>query len=90
MKTKNLIVVLFLLLTVNFANAQDDNNQQKKRDFSNIKTKLTGRVLDNESGKPLESVSVQLYSMKDTNKLVKGTASGNDGSFMIDGFRPGK
>jgi outer membrane receptor protein involved in Fe transport len=90
MKIKYLTFFLTLLVFINYANAQDENNQPKKRDFSNVKTKLTGRVLDNETEKPLESVNVQLYSLKDTNKLVKGTASGNDGTFVLEGFRPGK
>ncbi|MCE1165482.1 MAG: TonB-dependent receptor [Bacteroidetes bacterium] len=82
---------MFLFLIAVVSNAQEENNQQqKKRDFSNVKTKLTGRVLDNESDKPLESVNIQIYSMRDTNKLVKGTATGSDGTFELSGFRPGK
>ncbi len=89
MKIKYLFILILLALFAGSSYSQDGENQQKKRDFSNIKTKLSGRVLDTESEKPLESVNVQLYSMKDTNKLVKGIATSNDGTFVLEGFRPG-
>ncbi len=82
-------VVLFVFL-INSAFSQEIENQPKKKDFSNVKTKLTGRVLDAESNKPIESATVQIYSLKDTTKLVKGTATDAEGNFVLADFRPGK
>ncbi|MCU0372719.1 MAG: TonB-dependent receptor [Ignavibacteria bacterium] len=71
--------------------SQEINERQKNnRDFSNIKTKLTGKVSDKETGKPVEGAAVQIYSEKDTTKLVKGTASDKEGNFILEEFRPGK
>lgn len=70
--------------------SQEIENQPKKKDFSNVKTKITGRVLDAESSKPIESATVQIYSLKDTTKLVKGNATDKDGNFVLADFRPGR
>lgn len=82
-------VVLFMFMSANLF-SQEIENQPKKKDFSNIKTKLTGRVLDAESNKPVESATVQIYSLKDTTKLVKGAATDAEGNFVLADFRPGK
>lgn len=84
-----LVVVLFVFMSASLF-SQEIENQPKKKDFSNIKTKITGRVLDAESSKPIESATVQIYSLKDTTKLVKGTATDKDGNFVLADFKPGK
>ena len=80
---------MFVFISANVF-SQDNENQPKKKDYSNIKTKLTGRVLDAESSKPIEAATVQIYSLRDTTKLVKGTATDKDGNFILADFRPGK
>lgn len=82
-------LLLIALLSVNIF-AQDLENEKKKRDVSNIKTKLTGRILDFETEKPIEAATVQIFSIKDTTKLVKGTASDSEGYFILTDFKPGK
>jgi len=83
------VVVLFVFMSASLF-SQEIENQPKKKDFSNVKTKITGRVLDAENSKPVESATVQIYSLKDTTKLVKGTATDKDGNFVLADFRPGK
>lgn len=83
------IVLMFVSMSVGVF-SQEIEDQPKKKDFSNIKTKITGRVLDAESTKPIESANVQIYSLKDTTKLVKGTATDQAGNFTLSDFKPGK
>ncbi|MFA7361437.1 MAG: TonB-dependent receptor [Candidatus Kapaibacterium sp.] len=82
-------LVLVALLSVNLI-AQDLESEKKNRDLSDIKTKLAGRIIDFESGKPVEAATVQIFSIKDTTKLVKGAATDKDGNFVITDFKPGK
>jgi len=89
MRYFTLILLNFILISGLFS--QDQNERQRgNRDFSNIKTKLTGKVSDRETGKPVEGAAVQIYSEKDTTKLVKGAASDKDGNFILVDFKPGK
>ena len=84
-----LVALMFTYMSVS-GFSQDIENEPKKKDYSNIKTKITGRVLDAESNKPIESANVQIYSLKDTTKLVKGTATDAEGNFILADFRPGR
>jgi len=84
---RQFIAILITIILVNTSFSQDEQRQQQNR---NVKTKLYGRVLDKETNKPLESATVQIYSLKDTTKLVKGTATDKDGNFVLEEFRPGK
>jgi outer membrane receptor protein involved in Fe transport len=84
-----LIFLNIILISVLFS--QDQNEQQRRnRDFSDVKTKITGRVTEKETNKPVEGAAIQIYSERDSTKLVKGTSSDKDGNFILKDFRPGK
>jgi len=85
----SLLFVLFIFMYTGVF-SQENENQPKKKDNSVVKSRLSGRVIDAESNKPIESASVQIYSLKDTTKLVKGAATDNNGNFSLFDFRYGK
>lgn len=68
---------------------QDDEEMQKRRkEFMNVKGKISGKVYDKETDKPLESASVQLFRQKDSS-FVLGVPTKKDGSFLIEDIRGG-
>ncbi len=50
---------------------------------------IAGKVVDGETGEPLEFVSVAVYQSEDQS-LITGTISEPDGSFHIKGLSPGE
>jgi outer membrane receptor protein involved in Fe transport len=86
-KTFIFLLTAFILLSA-VLHAQD-KPKREKRDVSNIKTKITGKVMDGETGNPLESATIQLIKLKDSSR-VAGTSTGKDGTFTLEQVPFGK
>jgi outer membrane receptor protein involved in Fe transport len=82
MKIKILVLSVFLLLISNFSFSQD---KPKKRNIegSDKKGKITGVVIDSISNSPIESATVQLFSLRDSS-LVTGAATNKAGEFTLE------
>lgn len=59
------------------------------RVVGNVSGTISGKVIDEESGDPLEFVSVAIYDAKDES-LVTGTITGSQGEFSIKGISQGE
>lgn len=74
MQRKTLLVTkifLFLFVLANLAFSQPKG-----------KGTIKGQIIDKDSGKPIESVAIQLFRIKDSS-LVKGVATDTAGSFLL-------
>ena len=69
------LILLFLLLSVTL-------NGQPPVEIKSV-GKITGTVLEKESGKPVEFATLQLYRVSDQT-MVKGTVSDTKGNFSIN------
>ncbi|MCX6166104.1 MAG: TonB-dependent receptor [Ignavibacteriae bacterium] len=82
MNNKTIVLVVFVLVLTSFTFSQD---KPKKRDFegSDKKGKITGIVIDSSSNTPIESATVQLFSLRDSS-LVTGAATNKKGEFTLE------
>ena len=76
-----LICTAFLLLQTTASKAMGSINISEKG-------QICGRIVDSITGNPLESVSVDLYTLKGE-KLVVGTLTNNKGMFTLTMIEPG-
>jgi outer membrane cobalamin receptor len=74
MKIQSLVLLLFFFLSTRVA--------------GNVSGTISGKVVDQETGDPLEFVSVAVYNEKDQS-LVTGTITGIEGEFTIKGVGQG-
>jgi|WetSurMetagenome_2_1015567.scaffolds.fasta_scaffold03664_5 outer membrane receptor protein involved in Fe transport len=82
MMKRNLICVTIFLLLINIFSLLNANAQDK-RNFPNVQGKVNGKVFDKELNSPLESVTIQLFRMKDSS-LVTGAITNSKGEFSLD------
>lgn len=82
MKIKLISIVILVLFFANCSISQD-KPKRKNSDGSDKKGKITGVVIDNETNTPIESATVQLFSLRDSS-LVTGASTGKNGDFSID------
>ncbi len=54
-----------------------------------LQGQISGSVADAESGDPIPTATVAVWSVADSS-LATGTVAGDDGSFLIEGIRPGR
>ncbi len=71
----SLFLLLFLILSIQV--------------LGNVSGTISGKVIDQESGDPLEFVSVAVYNTEDES-LVTGTITGTEGEFSIKGIGQGE
>lgn len=76
-KILSLLTLLLLICLNSFA----DNSP-------NDKAAILGKILDGKTGQPVEYATVAVYDQQ-TNGLISGTITSNDGSFKIDGLKSG-
>src|ERR1035437_4164128 len=72
------LIVLFFALTF-FAQAQEEKNAEGK---------ITGRIIDSLSGKPIEYATIGLFTIGE-NKVVNGTTADDKGDFIMDNVAEG-
>lgn len=82
MKDKILVLVIFVLISSTFTFSQE---KPKKRNSENSdkKGRITGVVIDSSSNSPIESATVQLFSLRDSS-LVTGAATNKAGEFTLE------
>ncbi len=74
-RIQTIVLILFFLISM--------------RVVGNISGTISGKVIDQESGDPLEFVSVAIYNEEDES-LVTGTITGSEGEFTIKGVGQGE
>ncbi|MEI6347035.1 MAG: TonB-dependent receptor [Bacteroidota bacterium] len=74
------ILGLFLCLLISFSSTAQNTTK--------IEGKITGKIIDSLSGKPMEYVSISLVSLQ-ANKVVNGTSSDSKGFFKITNIPEG-
>ena len=89
MKIINLLILFIFLLSFNLIYSQDDKSKHRF-EGSDKKGKITGQVVDKETNSPIESASVQIFRLRDTNSVAGGTATDKKGNFAIENVRIGK
>src|ERR1035437_703775 len=72
------LIVLFFALTF-FAQAQEEKNAEGK---------ITGKIIDSLSGKPIEYATIGLFTIGE-NKVVNGTTADDKGDFIMDNVAEG-
>lgn len=72
------LTVLFFALTF-FAQAQEEKNAEGK---------ITGKIIDSLSGKPIEYATIGLFTIGE-NKVVNGTTADDKGDFIMDNVAEG-
>lgn len=85
-------VVCVLLLTVFFSSFSQQNEYRSNQGNynGNLPTiKITGKIIDSLANQPVEYANIVIYRTKDSS-MVTGTISKPDGSFIIEGLRPGR
>ncbi|HUP88685.1 MAG TPA: carboxypeptidase regulatory-like domain-containing protein, partial [Longimicrobiales bacterium] len=85
--TRLAAVVLMMGFAAQNVSAQQPAGQSQATPVS-ATGEIRGTVLDKESNTPISSASVAVWD-KATNKLVAGAIVKNDGTFRIEGLRPG-
>ncbi len=75
----NCTLLFIIFISFEKADAQDDQN---KRKFSDIKGIISGKIFDKDLKAPIESVTIQLFRMKDSS-LVTGTSTNAKGEFTL-------
>jgi len=81
MKIYKFIIILIFLITVSLSAADAG-------DFSNLKPRVYGMVVDKSTNAPLEGATLQLFKLSDST-LAGGTVTGPDGKFEILDISPG-
>jgi outer membrane receptor protein involved in Fe transport len=80
MKIKIISLAILVLFLTSYSFSQD---KPKRKSTEGTKGKITGIVIDNETNTPIESATMQLFSLRDSS-LVTGTATNKNGEFSID------
>ncbi|MEC9208981.1 MAG: outer membrane beta-barrel family protein [Bacteroidota bacterium] len=92
-------ILLFIFIVPLFALAQDRGGgrgiggsfkgfgKDNSKDY--IKGNIVGKVLDSETGEPLEFANISLSNIR-WNKIVEGTITDEKGKFYIEKIRSGK
>jgi outer membrane receptor protein involved in Fe transport len=79
---KNLLkIVLIIFLFINISNAQDQRRFPMGN--LNINGKITGKLIDEQSGKPIEYGNIVLYRFRDSS-MATGTISNSQGNFILE------
>ncbi len=85
MHLRHFIALLTLLFIVDGAFAQPPRGERRE----GFGGRISGRVVDDVSGKPVEYANVVVYAQRDSSQLY-GAAADSDGRFEITGVRPGR
>ncbi len=83
-----LAIVIIVITGLNLA-AQDNPNGRQDIKFYDL-IKISGRVVDNDTEEPVPGAAVQIFSSKDTTRLIKGTETAEDGYFLFTDIKPGR
>lgn len=78
-RTLGLIIFVLAFSTLIFSKDKPKRNSEG----SDKKGKITGIVIDSSSNTPVESATVQLFSIRDSS-LVTGTATNKNGEFTLE------
>ena len=80
-------IALTILLLVNISNAQE----QRRFPMGNLNVsgKISGKLIDEQSGKPIEYGNIVLYRFRDSS-MVTGTISNSQGNFVLDNVNVGR
>ncbi|TRZ64070.1 TonB-dependent receptor, partial [bacterium] len=81
----NRFIILLLIIAV----SAGMTFSQDKRKQSDKKGTITGIIIDDDSKSPIESVTVQIFKMKDSS-LVTGTTTDKEGKFLIGNVPMGR
>lgn len=81
-------IFLILLIGIQFANAQDMRFRKIPGNL-NLKGKITGIVLDQQSQTPIEYGNIVVYRYRDSS-MVTGTTSNAQGKFILDDVNIGR
>lgn len=85
---KNILkVVIIVLLFFNITKAQDQRRSPMGN--LNINGKITGKLIDEQSGKPIEYGNIVLYRFRDSS-MATGTISNSQGNFVLDNVNVGR
>lgn len=85
---KNIAKILItILLIVNISKAQDQRRFPMGN--FNINGKITGKLIDEQSGKPIEYGNIVLYRFRDSS-MVTGTISNAQGNFALENVNAGR
>ncbi|MCX7611900.1 MAG: TonB-dependent receptor [Ignavibacterium sp.] len=84
---KKLILILLIALSVNLVYSQE----QRRFPMGNMQMtgSITGKLIDEQSGKPIEYGNVVLYRFRDSS-MVTGTISNAQGNFVLDKVNVGR
>jgi len=80
-------IILTILLLVNISNAQDQRRFPMGN--FNVSGKISGKLIDEQSGKPIEYGNIVLYRFRDSS-MVTGTISNSQGNFVLDNVNVGR
>lgn len=81
---KKIYILIIISILVAFLNSySQDRKYRKQNDNSDKKGKISGVVVDNDNGSPIESATVQILKMRDSS-LVTGTSTDKKGNFSIE------
>ena len=83
---RHLLLLIFITSYLNAASQQGRNRTGQRTGQNPFK--VSGRLIDGESGRPLEYATASLLTASDSS-LIDGAVTGIDGRFSISG-RPGK
>ena len=80
---KNIILItLILTFCYKFSLSQD------KRQMDGFEGEITGKIVDNASGKPMEYANISIFSLRDSS-LVGGAITDAKGFFKVEKLKPG-
>ena len=85
-KIRMKILYIFLIVTISFASINSysqDRRNRRQNENSDKKGKVSGIVLDKDSGIPLEGATVKLFWVIDTS-LAGGAQTDKSGAFLFD------
>lgn len=81
------LLIFFMILTaLNTVKSQEPDRPKQRRQFD---TKITGKVIDNDTKAPIEGASAVLYG-EDTTKRISGVPTDKNGIFEIEKIKPGR
>ncbi len=85
---KNILKILItILLIANISKAQDQRRFPMGN--FNINGKITGKLVDEQSGKPIEYGNIVLYRFRDSS-MATGTISNSQGNFILENVNVGR
>lgn len=84
---KYLIIVVLIVAVINNAFTQD----QRRSPMGNLQMtgKITGKLIDEQSGKPIEYGNIVLYRLRDSS-MATGTISNAQGKFVLENVNVGR